>query len=62
MHIFKKKKICLPSFPPYYLANKCAENVDGRQDLEDGESVEYRKLVIFLILLHLIVSGSSVGW
>lgn len=56
------QKICSPSFPPYNLPSKCAENVDGRQDLGDGESVEYSQLVIILILLHLIVSGSSVGW
>lgn len=51
----------LAFFPPHNLPNKYADIVDGRQDLRDGVSVEYRKLVIILILLHLIVSCSSVG-
>lgn len=57
----KKTISCWPAFPPHNLPNKCSEIIDGRQDLGDGVSVEYRRLVIILILLHLIVSGSSVG-
>lgn len=34
----------------------------GRQDLGTGSSTAYSKLVIILILLHLIVCSSSVGW
>lgn len=36
--------------------------MDGRLDLGTGDSTEYSKLVIILILLHLIACSSSEGW
>lgn len=47
---------------PHTLPSWGAENVDGRQDLWTGDSTEYRKLVIILILLHLIACSFLVGW
>lgn len=68
LHVFSSSQDCNFSLVdqgcsfPHTLHSQGAKIEDGRQDLKTGDSTEYSKTVIILILLHLIACSSLASW